>query len=56
MQAGGHNPFVHKLGMQVDNVMEIEVVTADGKFQKVSQCSNPELYWALRGGGGSTYV
>ena len=54
MQAGGHNPFVNKFGMQVDNVVEIEVVTADGKFQKVSACNNPELYWALRGGGGST--
>jgi hypothetical protein len=54
MQAGGHNPFVNKFGMQVDNVVEIEVVTADGKFQKVSECNNPELFWALRGGGGST--
>lgn len=53
-QAGGHNPFVNRIGMQVDNLMEIEVVTADGKFQKVSECNNPELYWALRGGGGST--
>jgi hypothetical protein len=56
MQAGGHNPFANKFGMQVDSVMEIEVVTPDGKFQKVSQCNNPELYWALRGGGGSTCV
>jgi hypothetical protein len=56
MQGGGHNPFVNKFGMQVDSVMEIEVVTPNGKFQKVSQCNNPELYWALRGGGGSTYV
>lgn len=55
MQAGGHNPFVNKLGMQVDNVMEIEVVTADGKFQKVNEASNPELFWALRGGGGGTF-
>lgn len=54
-QAGGHNPFVNKIGMMVDNLMEIEVVTADGKFQKVSECNNPELYWALRGGGGSTF-
>jgi hypothetical protein len=54
MQAGGHNPFVNRIGMQVDNIMEIEVVTADGKFHKVSECNEPELYWALRGGGGST--
>lgn len=56
MQAGGHNPFVHKLGMAVDSVVEIEVVTPDGKFQKVSECNNPDLFWAIRGGGGSTYV
>jgi hypothetical protein len=55
MQAGGHNPFVNMHGMMVDNVMEIEVVTADGKFQKASACNNPELFWALRGGGGSTF-
>jgi hypothetical protein len=54
MQAGGHNPFVNRIGMQVDNIMEIEVVTADGKFHKVSECNEPELFWALRGGGGST--
>lgn len=44
MQAGGHNPFSHKFGMEVDNVMELEVVTADGKFQKVSEFSNLELF------------
>jgi hypothetical protein len=54
-QAGGHNPFVHKLGMQVDAIVELEVVTADGKFQKVNENNNPELFWALRGGGGSTF-
>lgn len=54
MQAGGHNPFVNKFGMAADNVVEFEVVTPDGKFQKVSECSNPELFWALRGGGGGT--
>jgi len=55
MQGGGHNPFVSQYGMQVDQVVEIEVVTADGKFQKVSECNNPELFWALRGGGGGTF-
>jgi hypothetical protein len=56
MQGGGHNPFAHKFGMQVDSVVEIEVVTTDGKFLKASKCSNSDLFWALRGGGGSTYV
>lgn len=41
--------------MQADNVVEVEVVTADGKFHKVSECNEPDLFWALRGGGGGTY-
>jgi len=41
--------------MQADNIVEFEVVTPDGKFQTASECSNPDLYWALRGGGGSTF-
>jgi FAD binding domain len=53
-QAAGHNPLCREYGLQVDQVLEYEVVTADGKFQKVSACSNPELFWALRGGGGGT--
>jgi hypothetical protein len=40
--------------MASHNVVEFEVVTPDGKFQKVSECNNPELFWALRGGGGGT--
>lgn len=52
--AGGHNPFTHKFGMTADNIVEIEFVTPDGKFQKASACQNPDIFWALRGGGGST--
>jgi len=41
--------------MGADHVMALEVVTADGRFVTASNTSNSDLYWALRGGGGSTY-
>ena len=41
--------------MAADHVMALEVVTADGRFVTASPKKNPDLFWALRGGGGSTY-
>ncbi|KAF1949395.1 FAD/FMN-containing isoamyl alcohol oxidase-like protein MreA [Byssothecium circinans] len=52
---GGHTPMSGYYGMAADNVESLEVVTADGRFVTASNSSNPDLYWALRGGGGSTY-
>lgn len=46
----------HTFGMAVDNVLELTVVTlTDGKVVKANECTNPDLFWALRGGGGSTF-
>lgn len=39
--------------MAVDNVLQFEVVTADGTKKTVNECQNPDLFWALRGGGGA---
>jgi FAD/FMN-containing dehydrogenase len=44
---------MRKLGLSCDNVHSFELVTADGKVRKVSATENPDLYWALRGGGGN---
>ena len=39
--------------MSIDNVLEMDVVTPDGKLRRVGPNSDPDLYWALRGGGGN---
>ncbi|KAH9907321.1 FAD binding domain-containing protein [Xylariomycetidae sp. FL2044] len=52
---GGHSPLSSVYGMASDQVLSMEIVTADGRFVTASEASNPDLFWALRGGGGSTY-
>tara|TARA_R110002003_G_scaffold110_5_gene9288 strand:- start:988 stop:2451 length:1464 start_codon:yes stop_codon:yes gene_type:complete len=52
---GGHNPMSGYYGMAADNIESVNVVTADGRFVTASNTSHPDLFWALRGGGGSTF-
>jgi FAD/FMN-containing dehydrogenase len=42
-----------KFGFTADNLLAAEVVTADGKVRRASATENPDLFWALRGGGGN---
>ena len=54
-QGGGHSLFSPSFGLAVDNVLQIELVTADGRVRVVNPCRDPELFFALRGGGGGTF-
>jgi hypothetical protein len=53
---GGQNPLAGVYGMSADHVVAFQVVTANGRFITVSEASNPDLFWALRGGGGGTFA
>jgi len=50
---GGIGFLVRKFGMTIDSVLAAEVVTADGRHRRVDSSHEPELFWALRGGGGN---
>jgi len=50
---GGFGRVGRRFGLSLDNVLELDVVTADGELRRASAEQNPDLYWALRGGGGN---
>jgi hypothetical protein len=55
-QGGGHGPLGPKYGLMVDQAVEFEVVTADGTIRTINECTDPDLFWAMRGGGGGNYA
>jgi FAD/FMN-containing dehydrogenase len=50
---GGFGWTSRKLGMSIDNLVGVDVVTADGEMRRASEEENADLFWALRGGGGN---
>jgi FAD/FMN-containing dehydrogenase len=50
---GGFGRLNRKFGLAIDNLLAADIVTADGQLRTVSAEQEPELFWALRGGGGN---
>jgi len=55
VQSGGFGSFSKNFGTAAGGLVEAEVVTADGVVRVVNACREPDLFWALRGGGGGTF-
>lgn len=56
IQSGGFGSFSKHYGLAAASLLEAVVVTADGKIRVVNACTNPDLFWALKGGGGGSFA
>jgi len=54
VQSGGFGSFSKAYGLASGSLLEAEVVTADGQVRIANACSEPELFWGLKGGGGGS--
>jgi len=55
LQGGGLSAQSPQYGLGLDQVLSFDLVLANGTEVTADECSNPDLYWALRGGGGGTF-
>jgi FAD/FMN-containing dehydrogenase len=55
VQSGGFGSCSKGFGSAAAHLLEAEIVTADGQVRIANACSNPELFWAIKGGGGGTF-
>ena len=55
IQSGGFGSFSKHYGTAASGLLEAEVVTADGSIRIANATSNPDLFWALKGGGGGSF-
>jgi FAD/FMN-containing dehydrogenase len=55
VQSGGFGSHSRRYGTAASNLLEAEVVTADGRIRIANSRTNPDLFWALKGGGGGTF-
>ena len=51
--AGGFGRVSRRFGLTLDNIKAVDIVTADGRLLRASAQDNPDLFWAVRGGGGN---
>lgn len=51
--AGGVGYLVRKFGLTIDNLLAVKIVLADGQSLTVDEHTSPDLFWAIRGGGGN---
>jgi FAD/FMN-containing dehydrogenase len=54
VQSGGFGSFSKAYGLAAASLLEAEIVTADGVVRIANACTNPELFWGLKGGGGGS--
>ncbi|OAL47121.1 FAD/FMN-containing protein [Pyrenochaeta sp. DS3sAY3a] len=52
---GGHSAWSYFYGLGVDNVLEVDIVTASGETKTLNQYTNTDHFWAIRGGGGNSW-
>jgi FAD/FMN-containing dehydrogenase len=52
---GGHSPLSSKFGLGADQVLDLKIVTADGRYVTANPQTNQDLFFAMRGGGGSMF-
>jgi FAD/FMN-containing dehydrogenase len=55
IQSGGFGSFSKNYGTAAASLLEAEVVTADGQVRIANACQDPELFWAIKGGGGGSF-
>jgi len=55
IQSGGFGSFSKNYGIAAAGLLEAEIVTADGVARIANACTNPDLFWAIKGGGGGTF-
>ena len=56
IQGGGHGPLSGVYGMGADNVLSFDAITAEGKYVTANAKENADLFWALKGGGPSSFA